>query len=348
MKYSNHTLNDFLVDEAFRSWVINPDEESNFFWTSFIENNPDKYSTIIDAKEIILSLKPIDLEDDLDAEEVESLFEYILSPSVRSEESVQTKSKNKSHRIVTQFMKVAAIVIVTSAVGILWFVQGQKNDLETPTKFETVVKEALPGEKKTIRLPDNSVVVLNSNSRIEYPKPFINDDRRITLIGEAYFDIAKDESRPFIVLSDQYYTKVLGTSFVARREPNAMKLDVSVLEGKVEVGHVSDQKLIKKVELGAEEKVSIDLDGINIMPFDYLSQFAWKDGTLYFDKSDFNGLMVRLENWYGVHFEIKKSFDRKKDFSGVFRNENLDMVLNGIGFIYGFDYIIDGNTVVIQ
>lgn len=344
MKYSNYKLDDFLADELFRNWVINPNEESDYFWASFIENNPDKYPTVIEAKEIILSLKPAHVEKKLDSDEVEALFESILNDDTPTEKPVQGKSKISSQHFMSQFLKVAAIVIVTSVLGFAWFLQQQPPQSES---FQMVVKETLPGEKKTIRLPDNSTVILNSNSRIEYSIPFINDDRRVRLNGEAFFDIAEDESRPFIVSSGQHYTKVLGTSFVIKKVLDGETLDVSVLEGKVEVGHVSAQNEIIRVELMAEEKVMFESNEFKRLPFNYKSQFAWKDGTLYFDKSDFNDVMARLENWYGVEFEIKKSFDRKKDFSGEFTNQSMDLVLEGIGFVYGFEYLINENTVII-
>ena len=82
--------------------------------------------------------------------------------------------------------------------------------------------------------------------------------------------------------------------------------------------------------------------------FDYNEKIAWRDGTLYFKNSDFNEIVHRLENWYGVNITINKSIDRKKDFTGHFTNEDLDLILNGLSFTYDFDFKINGKEVIIK
>ncbi|MCG8308778.1 MAG: FecR family protein [Cytophagales bacterium] len=348
MKYSNYKLDDFLTDEFFRSWVINPSKESDFFWTSFINNNPEKYSTVLNAKEIILSLKSSSPQDQLSAEEIDSMFDNILNDSTRSGVIAKPGINWGPLHIDSGFIKVAAVIFVISFLGISWFVNRHKVTSDIARIVEPITKETSKGEKMTMRLPDNSVVVLNSNSRIEYPSSFSEEERRLTLHGEAFFDVSEDKDRPFIVESDQFYTRVLGTSFAVNKDPDINAIEVSVLTGKVEVAHVSDRNEIKKIELREEQMVSFQEDEFELRPFDYRMRFAWKDGTLYFKNSDFNEIVQKLENWYGVNIIIHRSIDRKKDFSGQFTNEPLDLVLNGLSFTYDFDYQINGKNIIIK
>ena len=86
MKYSNYKLDDFLKDEFFRTWTINPDDKSDFFWRSFLDNNPDKIAIVKQAKEIILGLKFPELDEPpLSDFEVDAIFDGVLKANRKRE-----------------------------------------------------------------------------------------------------------------------------------------------------------------------------------------------------------------------------------------------------------------------
>lgn len=349
MKYSNYRVDDFLTDEFFRTWVIRPDDEADFFWSSFLKNNPEKYNAVLGAKEIILSIESGSKSNErLSQHETEIMFHNILNEKERSTLSAKERMILGSGRFTSRLIKVAAVIFITAFVGIYWFIAQHNVSSTTTFVDKSITKETFFGEKMTMRLPDNSVVVLNSGSRIEYPSTFPNNERRISLQGEAFFDVTEDREKPFIVETDQFYTKVLGTSFVILRDKELNTMNVSVLHGKVEVTHVSDENELEKIQLIAEQKTSFEEDEFKRKPFDYMTEFAWKDGTLYFNNADFNGIVKILEDWYGVNITINKSIDRHRDFSGQFTNESLDLVLDGLSFTYDFDYQINGKNININ
>lgn len=350
MKYSHCKLENFLTDELFRSWVICPDQESDFFWASYIDNNPEKYTTILQGKEIILSLKSTKIEDQLGNEEIDSLFEKILENKSNSKILNQSKMNWRSMDSYVGFLKVAAVLFVISFIGIYLFLNEQTLTSEENIVVDTIKKETLKGEKMTIRLPDNSVVVLNSNSRLEYPSSFSDGKRQLKLHGEAFFDVSKDNNWPFIIESDGFYTQVKGTSFAIKKVTDFNAIEVSVLTGKVEVSHATERNAIKKVEIEARQMVSYDRNTNDFVkaPLDFGEMIAWKDGTIHFHDSNLNEIVHKLENWYGVSFTINKSIDRKKDFSGEWTNESLDLVLNGLSFTYDFDYQINGKEIILK
>lgn len=350
MKYSNYKLENFLTDELFRSWVIRPDHESDFFWASFVENNPEKYTTILQAKEIILSLKSSKIDDQIGNEEIDFLFGKILENKSNSGSNTQSKVNWRSVDFHARFLKVAATLFVISCIGIYWFF----NEISVSSKetyvAATITKETLKGQKMTVRLPDNSVVVLNSNSRLEYPSSFAHGKRQLRLHGEAFFDVVKDNNRPFIIESGGFYTQVKGTSFAIKKATVFNTIEVSVVTGNVEVSYALESNAIKKVEIEAMQMVSYDMNTKDFVkaPLDFDEMIAWKDGTIHFHNSNFNEIVDKLENWYGVSFTINKSIDRLDDFSGEWTNESLDLVLNGLSFTYNFDYQINGEEIILK
>ena len=149
MKYSNYKLENFLTDELFRSWVIRPDQESDFFWASYVENNQKKYTTILQAKEIILSLKSAKIEDQLGNEEVDSLLEKISENTSNSGFINQSKMNWRSMDVHAGFLKVAAVLFVISFIGIYWFFNGITVFSKKTIVVDSIIKETLKGEKMT-------------------------------------------------------------------------------------------------------------------------------------------------------------------------------------------------------
>ncbi|MCK5367296.1 MAG: FecR family protein [Cyclobacteriaceae bacterium] len=351
MKYSNYKLDNFLKDEYFRSWVICPNEESDFFWSSFLKNNPYKYATIIKAKEVIFSFTSPKLEESyLKNEEIESMLSKVLDVGNRSKEGnqmIKHLTWNFNPRIIT---RAAVFLFIITFIGLAWITNQFSQSAEQAQIIKSYKKSTLKGEKMTVRLPDNSVVVLNSGSLLEYPEFFSDSERKIKLTGEAFLNVSKDINRPLIIESDQFVTQVKGTSFAIKKMDECPTIEVSVVTGKVKVAHVVNEIEVETIEIVAQQMASFN--GTNKFfkksKLDYNEKIAWRDGTIYFNNSDFNEIVHRLENWYGVNITIIRSIDRKKDFSGHFTNENLDLVLNGLSFTYDFNYKINGKEVIIK
>lgn len=137
--------------------------------------------------------------------------------------------------------RIAAILIVGTGMGLFFYAQpdlqntGRQTSLEQTHKAETereIVDAAL---KSTIYLSDGSVVWLKAGSRLEYPSSFTADIREVTLIGEAFFDVAEDPQRPFIIHAADLTTRVLGTSFNIKAHGDEDAAEVFVVTGKVMV-----------------------------------------------------------------------------------------------------------------
>ncbi len=157
------------------------------------------------------------------------------------------------------------------------------------------------GEMFKVVLSDGTEVLLNADSRLSYPSVFKGKQRIVALEGEAYFNVAKDAERPFIVKSGALYTKVLGTIFNICNY-NSDKTTITLIEGKVEI---SDKSGTQRLEIAAGEKASITPEGIFVEKADTNSYVYWKEGYFYFDDCTMVDMMKEIGRWYNVDIEFR-------------------------------------------
>lgn len=212
--------------------------------------------------------------------------------------------------------------------------------LTTTVAYTTV--ETTPGVKKTIHLPDGSIIKLNADSRVIFAELFDASTREITLQGEAFFDVAKDSLRPFIVHTGDISTQALGTSF---------NIDYTLHDSTITVSLVTGVVSVKKRDEGQLQQLSRLMPGMQltydkasqqhlITSFDRDEIMGWTQRVLQFNRADRDQVVKKLENWYGVKIELDTSGTDLKpwNYTGEYHNESLDKVLEGIGFVEGFTY----------
>ncbi len=353
MKYTNYTLKDFISDEYFKNWVLSPDEHSDFFWESFLKNNPDHASDLLQAREIIQSISFYESDNmQLSGSEQEQMWEHILSSSASGKKPVTRFSGRKPALwfSLRPYIRVAAVLFLAFFISLVWLKLKPQNTVKPVETIKTLVKFTEKGEKLSTKLPDGSVVVLNANSLIEYPEKFSDSTRRIRLEGEAFFDIQKDMLHPFVIETGHFKTVVLGTSFTISEDSLQHTFKLAVVTGRVAVSEKSDKTDAKSVYVYPKQMISYNPENKTFKqtPYNYTELISWKDGVLYFKNANFNEVVHKLENWYGVTFTVNTVIDTKKDFTGQFQNENLKAVLEGLSFSFDFNFVIKDNRVTIN
>ena len=222
MKYDNYKVADFLDDDFFISWVLQPTNDKDIYWKNWLAEHPEKEPTVIHAKAIITGLQYKKVFHPKNDEILDS-YENILRQSTKI--TNHNKAKNGSLLI-----KILAACLVIG-IGISWY--AFQDSTYKPTENvaqEIITKKTLKGQKLNLFLGDGTEITLNSESTIRFPKIFGEEKREVFLEGEAFFDVQTDKERPFIITSDKLQTTVLGTSFNVR-----CYISVAVLSGKVKV-----------------------------------------------------------------------------------------------------------------
>lgn len=201
------------------------------------------------------------------------------------------------------------------------------------------------GEIITLVLPDGTVVKLNAASSITFPRAFSGSQRVIRLRGEAYFDVAHDARRPFIVVTDYFRTQVLGTRFnISAYAPT--HAGVTLLEGKVQVHSLHSAPLLLAPE---EQAVYAPNGALSKQKADVYQCMQWQKGFFYFDQAPLSEIMVELGRWYNmdVLFRNKSALNERMHFVAD-RNDKIRSAIDNLNELGRFHISIVKNKLVIQ
>lgn len=201
------------------------------------------------------------------------------------------------------------------------------------------------GEKKKIKLPDQSDIYINSASSLKYPETFEDNQRIVELAGEAFFEITPDKERPFIINTSQISIKVVGTSFNVKSYDEDEWIGVTVSTGIVSVSIFDENS---SVQLTPNEELWINKKNHYFQKSkkNVLQASSWRDGYLYFDKAPINDVINTLNRKYAVNITLKGSAE-KYIITGEHDNKSLQSVLESICFITKLKYKKDGNNITL-
>lgn len=252
---------------------------------------------------------------------------------------------NKTNRRKQLFLKKTLQVVASVAAFVcLVFVTHFYYEKYTLSNIQYNIVATTYSEHKKVVLPDGSIVTLNSCSKLRYPSKFSGEERQIELEGEGHFDVAGNESKPFLVKMEDFSVKVLGTVFDVKSYLNDEVLAVEVESGKVQVNLPEAM-----MRLTANERMTINKkSGEFIKNTVEQTKFApWRFGELHFINAPISDVAKELERCYGCKITFKEGQDFTNRISGLHENSILIDVLNNIEFVTNIHYKIDGNQVLL-
>ncbi|MDW7691165.1 DUF4974 domain-containing protein [Flammeovirgaceae bacterium SG7u.111] len=349
MQFEKYTVEDFIGDESFQKYYFDLSKEDKVFWESWIAKNPEKSLEVEEAK-LFLSSLTFDVET-LSDDEFHQEFLKLKSKTKPVE-----KGKAVSFVSVTSSWfgrKAAAVVAFLLVAGVgYYFVKDELGASEPSpnTEIAFVEKKAPFGTKSTFKLPDGTRVKLNSGTTLKVYPDFNRKERRVVLEGEAFFDVTKDQSKPFVIESGNIATTVKGTSFNIEAFENEETIKVAVVTGLVAVTKLENDKLDEQIFLRPDEMLtySESLDGFSKGSFDKDAVLGWKDGVLYFKDASFEAIQKDLEKWYGVEIEVGNKNILNRPYTGTYKNSSLKEVLEGMSYVLDFKFVIDNNIIYID
>ena len=227
------------------------------------------------------------------------------------------------------------------------------------------------GDKASINLPDGSKVWLNGDSKITYAEDFRNKTREVHLSGEAFFDVAKDKTKPFIIHTRTIKLKVLGTSFNVRSYDNEKETETALVHGSVEVTlrNRPDQKILlkpgdkllvknipadtlikgKKHKPDEETPIAV-LTYMHYYGTDSSSvETSWTKNELVFNDEPLDKIALNVERWFNVRVTIiNESLKKEKYTATLEEDDKLEDFLEALKLAEGFHYSIKDREVVIS
>jgi ferric-dicitrate binding protein FerR (iron transport regulator) len=204
---------------------------------------------------------------------------------------------------------------------------------------------SLPKGSKPIRLvlSDGSLVWLNAASSITYPTAFVGKERKVSMMGEAYFEVSENKAMPFFVEHNQLLIKVLGTHFNVNTYENEASNKVTLLSGLVDVGN---GKISKRLVPGQQASISkavftvkenIDTDEV----------MAWKNGQFYFGGSDIKSIMKQIERYYDVEVEFRDEVPYQF-VAKISRDVNVSAFLEKLELTNLIHFKIEGKKIIVM
>ena len=201
------------------------------------------------------------------------------------------------------------------------------------------------GEYKIV-LDDGTEIWLNSASELKYPAHFVGNERRVCLVGEAYFQVARNEAAPFIVETRDMDVKVLGTSFNVSAYEDEENSHATLVEGRVEV----DDKINgEKVTLTPGEQALLQGKEMVVREVNTKLYSMWRLDRFTFASEDMEGVIRKLSRWYNVNFFFSNSSMKQKRFTGSLpKYSDISQVLKMIEMTTDIKFQVKGNTIIIQ
>ncbi|UZR99918.1 FecR family protein [Chondrinema litorale] len=247
----------------------------------------------------------------------------------------------------------ASLVLIVAFISLYTYKLEQHKIKNEITSVKLEVRENPKGQKSTLLLPDGTEIKLNVESRLVFEEGFKGNERKVYLNGEAFFNIAEDKTRPFIVyVNDSIEVKALGTSFNIKAFQDESNINIALTTGKVQITNRFEKKV--KQDIGAYYLIPGEAYSFNTetgisssSTFDIRQVIAWKDGYLIFNDTPFEESKRMLERWYGVEIEIKSKYRRITPFTGEFHNESLKNILENMSMACKFNYSISGKKILI-
>lgn len=217
-----------------------------------------------------------------------------------------------------------------------------KSDLGTELSSKGVHILTVPSRATyELSLSDGSRVWISPDSRLEYLGGFSAKERRIKLTGEAYFKVAKDANRPFIVEANGMQIQAIGTEFNVRAYHD--KPIVQLAEGRIKVS-----KSAETVFINAGNQVQLDESALKIHAMRYIEEAtSWKEGKFSFDNKDMPQIMEEIGRWYGVEVQYKTAFAEKRYQGGIDRNVTLAQLCSLLNELTGYKFIIENEKLIV-
>ncbi|RPE09372.1 DUF4974 domain-containing protein [Chitinophaga lutea] len=338
-------LEELVINDSFINYCFRRNEADVAFWERYLLERPAEAATVAEAKELVMGISLMLQEP---AEEL-PVMETVVTPI-------------NPRRPLRMWAAAAAVILLVGTAGFFLFRPAAQQQLAQQADTAQVYTTAM-AEKKTVRLADSTSVILNAGSELTVEKGFGRHNRSVKLKGEAFFQVEHDAALPFVVKTEGYDVRVLGTVFNVKAYPGEKKSETSLICGKVEI-QLPDAAGSKVLRPKEKFVISRDLEPLPaakkkepqataILPLSYNRknvniETAWSDNRLVFEDETFTDMREKLERWFDVRIIFEDELIEQYRFTATFEKENIVQVMKALQASYPFTCSMEGKTVKIS
>lgn len=203
------------------------------------------------------------------------------------------------------------------------------------------------GGQYQLTLPDGSQVWLNAESSITYPTAFVGNERKVSITGEAYFEVAKDKTKKFMVnVNDKAEVEVLGTHFNINGYKEEPTINTTLLEGSVRLTSTSvhTSLILKPGQQGQLQQQRLSLAANP----DVDQVMAWKNGMFQYERTDIHSIMRQVERWYDVEVVYENNIENVDFTGGIARSETVSKLLVMLEKTGAIHFRIEGKKIFVS
>ena len=291
-----------------------------------IESSPEKKAEFIRMQNTITISKLVEQSND---------NEWASRKMKELGNRINRKQNRRLYLNLAKYAAVTAILLVNAWLLTDKFTPKEKAALYTQIKVPT-------GQRIYMTLQDGTEAWLSPRSIIRIPSEFSKDERSVELDGEGFFAVTKDVKRPFIVKTQDYNIKVLGTRFNVFAYTKSKRFETNLVEGSVQV--INNKQPEEQIILKPDEMVSVKNGVLVKSTAAFNNEEYLKSGIFYFSNKKFSEILDYLTLWYKVKFEVKDSAQIDKYVSGKFRqSDDIERILKALQGVHHFRYKIENN-----
>jgi transmembrane sensor len=348
--YNLYSIEDFLSDESFIGYCLNENAEYVLQWEGVLINQPELKEIISSAKALfyLLSVKVNPLDKELELLKLKSAIESNETANI-----LPAEVSSKKTPVTKWYTWLSAAAVLLICIGVFYKTAQKDYSKVIPALSQTIAKNLVKtgfNERKTVKLPDGSTVLLNSLTDLKIDNNYGVHNRVLWLTGEAFFKVAKNKDKPFIVISGKTSTTALGTSFKIKRYETDKDVSIMLATGKVNIGLVNKQDITNHAQLlpGDMFVVNESNKTFSKSSFPLTDLENWSNRRIVFFRASIKNIRSILKEVYGVEILNQNKPKKPIAFTGEFSGESLTEVLDAIGFSNHFTYSVTGNKVMLK
>lgn len=219
----------------------------------------------------------------------------------------------------------------------------EQQDRQTDKELFNTIQVPVKGEY-SVTLSDGTKVWIAAASKLKFPVNFVGDRREVYLEGEAFFDVAPNKEKPFIVICDNFSVKALGTSFNVMNYADEKEAQATLSTGKIEVATgYGKQILVPGQQVSISEK-EMAVREVNLLPY-----VSWMQDRFYFFNEELQVIMRKIARWYGVEVKYSNPEIMTYHFTGnIPKYKEIDKVFELLGLTTEVDFKVEGNTIIVS
>ncbi len=271
--------------------------------------------------------------DDLDPTDTRLITDRILD---RLHHQIRLHEEGISGKYFLQkkafaiFTKVAAVFILPLSIYSIYLTTRIPKTL--PAEANQIVWQTIKapvGTKADFLLPDGSHVWLNSGSVFKYPVSFAKDKRQVEMIGEAFFDVFKDASHPFLVKAGKMNIAVKGTRFNVTNYADEVNTELILESGSVQLfsGDYNENNIVANIVPGERAILDVARNALSVSNVDVSKYTSWKEGLLIFKDDQMDEVVRKLNRWFNVDIVLESPELKEYVYTATYRNETLPQIL---------------------